>query len=103
METGPLAGWLWNALTGWPSSRRPGPSGDGFSIRPPRDRGGSVQDSVCLVAFFRADQVAAGADADVRRARVLTAPEPRGSPTAAPCSNTAPRSRPVRPAPMSTT
>lgn len=45
--------------------------GDGFSVRPPRDRDGSSRDPVCLVTFFRASQVEGGADADVQRARVL--------------------------------
>ncbi len=43
--------------------------GDGFSIRqPPR---GGRQDLVCLVTFFQRDQVEAGRDVDVQRARVL--------------------------------
>jgi hypothetical protein len=43
--------------------------GDGFSIGvPPR---GGPRDLVCLVTFFRRDQVEAGRDADVQRARVL--------------------------------
>lgn len=59
--------------------RRPQPSvsfsfsfgrGDGFS-RPGGPRGGP-RDLVCLVTFYRADQVAGGADADVQRAQVLT-------------------------------
>ncbi|HEY0919115.1 SH3 domain-containing protein [Devosia sp.] len=43
--------------------------GDGFSIWTP-PRGGS-RDLVCLVTFFKRDQVAGGADANVQRARVL--------------------------------
>jgi uncharacterized protein YraI len=43
--------------------------GDGFSIGvPPR---GGQQDLVCLVTFFQRDQVAAGRDVDVQRARVM--------------------------------
>jgi hypothetical protein len=47
--------------------------GDGFSIGlPPR---GGRRDLVCLVTFFQRDQVAAGRDADVQRARVMTREE----------------------------
>ena len=47
--------------------------GNGFSIgTPPR---GGQRDLVCLVTFQRADQVAAGRDADVVRARVLSRAE----------------------------
>ena len=61
-----------------PIVRRPSPSvsfsfsfgrGDGFSVGRPV-QGGS-RDLVCLVTFFNPDQVAAGRDADVQRARVL--------------------------------
>jgi hypothetical protein len=47
--------------------------GDGFSIDlPPR---GSRRDLVCLVTFERRSQVAAGRDADVVRANVMTRDE----------------------------
>lgn len=44
--------------------------GDGFSIGvPPR---GGQRDLVCLVTFYNRDQVEAGRDADVQRARVMS-------------------------------
>jgi len=47
--------------------------GDGFSVGRPV-RGGS-RDLVCLVTFNDRDQVAAGRDADVRRAQVMSRAE----------------------------
>jgi len=47
--------------------------GDGFSIGTP-PRGGS-RDLVCLVTFFNRGDVAAGADADVQRAQVVSRAE----------------------------
>jgi uncharacterized protein YraI len=45
----------------------------GGGVRPPR--GGNNQDLVCLVTFFSRDDVAAGADADVQRAQVMSRAE----------------------------
>lgn len=87
------SGWCYithSGPDGWVSARyltqaevrRPSPNvsfsfsfgrGDGFSIGQP-PRGGS-RDLVCLVTFFERDQVAAGRDADVQRARVMTRAE----------------------------
>lgn len=47
--------------------------GNGFSVgTPPR---GSNRDLVCLVTFYSRDDVAAGADADVQRAQVMSRAE----------------------------
>jgi hypothetical protein len=45
--------------------------GDGFSFDLGDSQVGSRTELVCLARFFRADQVAAGADANVQSARVL--------------------------------
>jgi hypothetical protein len=44
---------------------------DSLNNRPPRGGGGGGEELVCLVTFFQRDQVEAGRDADVQRARVL--------------------------------
>jgi hypothetical protein len=48
---------------------------DNLNNRPPRDDDDGRRDLVCLVTFFERDQVEAGRDADVQRARVMTRAE----------------------------